>query len=181
MTRCEETQIFFRADACRRNLPVRGGLTGKSKYARSWLECQATEADSWVPARLGRRNIEVYKAQARIADSRALSDLLAPLSNRARSELGAAALAQPLVATDQGPGHLSFFLIGDGQTLVVFAVMNLSGFQFADIAADISSSQESNEGLDFESLAEFAGVNLSYPTRRSRRAMPPPGGLVTLP
>ncbi|MHB1872410.1 MAG: hypothetical protein ACYCT1_16360 [Steroidobacteraceae bacterium] len=140
-----------------------------------------TEADSWIPARLGRRSIEVYKAQARIADTRALSDLLAPLSSRARSALGAAALARPLVATDQGPGHLSFFLIGDGQTLVVFAVTNLSGFQFADIAADISSSQESNEGLDFHSLAEFAGVNLSYPTRRSHRATPPPGGLVTVP
>lgn len=181
MTRCMETQIFFRADACRGNLPVRGGLTGKSRYARSWLECRVTQAASWIPARLGRRHIEVYKAQARIADSRALSDLLAPLSNRVRSALGTAALARPLVATDQGSGHLSFYLIGDGQTLVVFAVTNLSGFQFADIAADISSSQESNEGLDFESLAEFAGVDLSYPTRLSHRATPPPGGLVTSP
>ncbi len=181
MTRCVETQIFFKADACRGNLPVRGGLTGKSKDARSWLECQVANAQSWVPARRSRSAIEVYKAQARIADTRSLSELLAPLSNRARAALGAAALARPLVATDQGPGDLSFFLIGDGQTVVVFAVTNLSGFQFADLAADISSSQESNEGLNFDSLAEFAGVDLSYPTQLSHRATPPPGGMVTLP
>ena len=177
LTRCVDAEIFFRLDSCKGDLPDKGRVIHKGKYDRSWLECRVTEARSWIPADTGNRVIELYKAQARVTDSGALSALLAPLSSRARAALRTAALTRPFVTTAEGPGNLSFFIIGDGERIIVFAVTNLSGFQFADIAADISSSQESNEGLNFESLAKFAGVKLSYPVRISHRAMPPPGGV----
>lgn len=177
ITRCIDAEIFFRLDSCKGNLPEKGGLTHKGKYDRSWLECQVSEAHSWIPADTDSGVIEVYKAQASVMDRHALSGLLAPLSNRARAALNGTELTRPFVKTVQGPRNLSFFIIGDGQRVIVFAVTNLSGFQFADIAADISSSQESNEGLNFESLGEFAGVKLSYPIQISHRAMPPPGGV----
>jgi hypothetical protein len=163
VTRCVDAEAFFRLDECKGNLPAKGGVVHKGKYDRSWLECQVTKAHSWIPADTNREAIEVYKAQARVTDARAMSALLAPLSKRARTVLQGAALTRPFVKSDEGPGYASFFIIGDGQRVVVFAVTNLSGFQFADIAADISSSQESNQGLNFESLAKFAGVKLSYP------------------
>ena len=181
LTRCVDAEIFFRLDSCKGNLPEKGGVVRKGKYQRGWLECRVTEARSWVPTKTHNGVIEVYKAQARATDSKALSALLAPLSARARAALHGAALTRPFVTTDEGPGNRSFFIIGDGDRIIVFAVTNLSGFQFADIAADISSSQESNQGLNFESLAKFAGVKLSYPVRISHRAMPPPGGVESAP
>ncbi|MDE2051273.1 MAG: hypothetical protein KGJ72_09660, partial [Gammaproteobacteria bacterium] len=62
----------------------------------------------------------------------------------------------------------------------VFAVTHLDDFQFADMAADFSSASEgmaAGKDLDFETMAENAGIELSYHTKTSQRAGPPPGGV----
>lgn len=175
-TSCVEQQVFFRADDCKRSLPGKGGLMGKNKYAQSWLECQATQADSWIPEGPDGGAPRLYKAQASVSDGSALAALLAPLSPQAREEL-----KRRSRGTFQGPGNRSFFVVGDDSTLIVFAVTNLDDFQFADIAADVSSFQGAGKDLDFSSMAEMAGVELSYPTQLSHRAMPTPGGVKAAP
>lgn len=176
-TRCVEGQIFFQADECKRALPKGGGLTAKSKQSRSWLECKQSAADSWIPGDAIDRGARLYKAQAGAGDGIALAALLAPLSAQARAMLGTADFEHAFARAFQGPGRLSFFVVGTGSRVTVFAVTNLDDFQFAGMAADVSSSSESPTDLDFETIAENAGVELSYHTEMSQRAMPPPGGM----
>jgi hypothetical protein len=176
-TRCVEAEVFFRADDCKGELPQAGGLTEKSRHARSWFECDAIRADSWVPAGANDRVHLAYKAEVRTADASALTALLAPLSPPARATLSPDALKSPFQRAFQGPGHWSFFIAGTGSRVIAFAVSNLDDFQFTEIGTDISSSAMSGEHLDFETMAEDAGVALSYHTELSRRAMPPPGGI----
>lgn len=176
-TRCAERQVFFHADECKKALPKPGGLTEKSRESRSWLECKASAADSWIAGDATGQASRLYKAQAGAADDEALSALLAPLSPQARAALEPADFKHAFERAFQGPGRLSFFVVGTGSKVTVFAVTNLDDFQFAGMAADVSSSSESPTDLDFETIAEDAGVELSYHSEMSQRAMPPPGGV----
>jgi hypothetical protein len=176
-TRCVEAEVFFSAEQCRKELPHAGGLTEKSRHARSWFECDATRADSWIPAGGNDRSHLAFKAEADPTDGSALAALLAPLSPQARATLGPGDLKSSFQRSFQGPGRWSFFFVGTGSRVIAFAVSNLDDFQFAEIGTDMSSSAMSGEHLDFETMAEDAGVTLSYHTELSRRAMPPPGGM----
>jgi hypothetical protein len=176
-TRCVEGQVFFHADECKKALPKPGALTEKSKQSRSWLECKQTAAESWIPVDATDRGTESCKAQADVADANALTALLAPLAPQARATLAPADLKLAFARAFQGPDRLSFFVVGTGSRVTVFAVANLDDFQFAGMAADFSSASESPTDLDFETIAEDAGVKLSYHTETSQRAMPPPGGM----
>jgi hypothetical protein len=176
-TRCVERQVFFRAEECRQALPKPGRLTEKSKESRSWLECKATAADSWIAADAAAQGSRLYEAHAGVADEDALAALLAPLAPQARATLEAVDFKHAFERAFQGPGRLSFFVVGTGSRLTVFAVTNLDDFQFAGMAADVSSASESPADLDFETIAEDAGVELSYHSEMSQRAMPPPGGV----
>ena len=176
-TRCVERQVFFHADECKQALPKPGGLTAKSKESRSWLECKASAADSWIAADAAAQASRLYEAQAGVTDEEALAALLAPLAPQARATLEPIDFKQAFERAFQGPGRLSFFVVGTGSRLTVFAVTNLDDFQFAGMAADVSSASESPADLDFETIAENAGVELSYHSEMSQRAMPPPGGV----
>lgn len=179
-TQCVEGQVFFDISECKKELPKGGGLMEKSKHARSWLECKETRADSWIPADAAGRGTRLYKAEARVSDGNALAALLAPLSPQARATLGPDDLKRPFQRTFQGPGSLSFFIVGTGSSVIAFAVTHLDDFQFADMAADVSSASAdmtTEKNLDFATMAEDAGVELSYHTETSQRAMPPPGGV----
>lgn len=183
-TQCTERRTFFSADECRRELPKGGGLTAHSRHARSWLECKAAEGHAWIPGDADVSGSWLYEAQARASDENALAALLAPLSPQARATLRPADLKQPFQRTFQGPGRVSFFIVGNGSTVVVFAVTNLDDFQFAQMSADVSSLSDpmaSATGLDFDTIAEDAGVTLSRHTEASQRSMPPPGGMETGP
>lgn len=181
-TQCVESRVFFQAEQCKGRLPKGAGLTQKTKYSRSWLECQDTEAASWIPDDPNDGVSRLYEAQAGASDVSALAALLAPLPPQARAALGPRGLEHPLRRTYQGPGGLAFFVERTGASVIVFAVSNLDDFQFADIASDVSSSSSAAEGdLDFSSIAEYAGVQLSYHTEISQRAMPPPGGMAAAP
>jgi hypothetical protein len=181
-TQCVEQQIFFHADECKKELPKGGRLTAKNRHTRSWYECQGTSGDSWIPG-ADDRGSRMYKAEVFASDENALTALLAPLSPQARETLQPADFKHPFVRTFQGPGPWSFFVAGTGTAVTVFAVANLDDFQFADLAADFSSSSAAikTEALDFATMAEDAGVELSYHTEISHRAMPPPGGMETQP
>jgi hypothetical protein len=177
-TRCVEGQVFFHADQCKKELPKAGALTEKSRQTRSWFECRETQAPSWLPAGANGRANLAYKAEVGVADEKALTALLAPLSAEARAGLTAGGLKARFTRAFQGPGRWSFFVVGTGSALIVFAVTNLDDFQFTEIATDLSSSSAlTTEGLDFETMAEDAGVELSYHTEISHRPMPPPGGM----
>lgn len=176
-TRCVERQAFFHADECKKALPKPGGLTEKSRQSRSWLECKATAADSWISADAPGQGSRLDKAQAGAADETALAALLAPLSPQARATLEPADFKHAFERAFQGPGRLSFFVVGTGSRVTVFAVTNLDEFQFAGMAADVSSASESPTDFDFGTIAENAGIELSYHTEMSQRAMPPPGGM----
>jgi hypothetical protein len=181
-TTCTEKQVFFSADPCRRVLPKHGGLIDRSKDARSWVECKETVADSWIPADARAAGSRLYQAAAAVSDESAMAALLAPLAASARAALAAGGFAHPFQRAFQGPGNLSFFVVGNGSSVIAFAVTNLDDFQFAQMEADVSSSSAmTTEDLDFTTLAEDAGVELSYHTWMSQRAMPPPGGLETGP
>jgi hypothetical protein len=183
-TQCTERQVFFRAEECKGKLPKGGGLTAHSRHARSWLECRETAGDSWIPAQADDRDSRLYEAQAGASDESALAALLAPLSTQARSALRSGDFKHPFQRAFQGPGRLSFFLVGTGSRVLVFAVTNLDDFQFAQMAADVSSSSDpmtTEKDLDFDTIAEDAGVTLSRHVEPSQRAMPPPGGIVTAP
>lgn len=196
-TRCVEKEVFFRAERCRSELPKGGGLTQKSRYTRSWLECQEARADSWIPADASARGSRLYQAEASASDANALAALLAPLSAEARAMLGRGDFKRSFQRAFQGPGNLSFFVVGADAKITVFAVTNLDDFQFAQMTADVSSSSEGitasesikapqdmapeKESLDFAGIAEDAGVKLKYHTEMSRRAMPPPGGMAAEP
>jgi hypothetical protein len=181
-TRCVEAQVYFRADQCRKNLPKAGGLTEKSRHSRSWFECDESTAESWIPADAkGGANL-AYKAEVGASDAQALTELLAPLAPQARATLTPEELKSSFQKAFQGPGRWSFFIVGNGSTVTAFAVTNLDDFQFTDIATDVSSSATAaTGGLDFETMAEDAGITLSYHTEFSRRAMPPPGGMLRAP
>lgn len=180
-TRCVEKEILFSADDCKRGVPKKDdGLVAHSRHSRSWLECKETAADSWIPAEANQGGSRLYKAEARTSDESALAALLVPLSAQARAALGPADFKQPFQRTFQGPGRLSFFMLGTGSSVVVFAVTNLDGFQFAQMAADLSSSSDpmtTEKDLDFDTIAENAGVSLTRDTEMSHLARPPPGGM----
>ena len=179
-TRCVEKEVLFHADDCKKGLPKGGGLIAHSRHMRSWLECKETAADSWTSAAESARGSWLYKAEAGASDESALAALLAPLSPEARAALGSADFKQPFERAFQGPGRLSFFIVGTGSSVVAFAVTNLDDFQFAQMAADVSSSSDpmtTEKDLDFDTVAEDAGVTLSRHTETSQRVMPPPGGM----
>ncbi len=179
-TQCIERQVYFHADACRSELPEGGGLTQKSRYALGWLECMAIKADSWIPAESNAPGSRLYQAEASVSDPPALFALLAPLSPEARATLGPGDLKRPFQKALQGPDDLSFFVVGTGTEVIVFAVTHLDDFQFAQVAADVSSSSEgikTAKDLDFATIAEDAGVKLTHRTLLSHRPMPPPGGM----
>lgn len=183
-TQCVEAQIYFHVAECKSELAKGAGLTQRSKQARSWLECQETRADSWIPAEAKDPGSRLYKAEASISDENALAALLAPLSPKARATLEPGHFKRPFERAFQGPGNLSFFVVGTGSRVTVFAVTHLDDFQFADMAADVSSSSGEMGGgkdLDMETIAENAGIELSYHTEISQRATPPPGGVETEP
>lgn len=182
--RCVERQIFFRANQCRQQLPEGGRLIQKSRHSRSWLECEETTADSWLPLDVNDRSNRVYKAEASATDSDAVAALLAPLSLQARATLQSGDLSGSFQRSFQGPGRFSFFIVGTGSSVVAFAVRNLDDFQFAQLAADVSSASEAtsvDKDLDFATMAEDAGVQLSYDTQAVQRTLPPPGGMEAKP
>lgn len=181
-TQCVESQVFFRADECKRQVPKGGGLKKQDRHTWSWHECKETRADSWIAADANDPGSQLYKAEASVSDVNALAALLAPLSPQARATLEPDYLKSPFQRAFQGPGNLSFFIVGTGSRIIAFAVTHLDDFQFADMAADVSSSSEQmTTDLDFDTIAENAGVQLSYHTETSQRAMPPPGGMETEP
>lgn len=179
-TRCVEAQVYFQADQCRKALPSGGGLMEHSKRSQSWFECRETRADSWIGADATDPGTRMYKAEAGVSDESALSALLAPLSPQARAALKSGDLKRQFERAFQGPGILSFFVVDTGSKLIVYAVSHLDDFQFADMAADVSSSSEdmaTEKDLDVETMAENAGVKLSYHTEMLQRTIPPPGGV----
>jgi hypothetical protein len=183
-TQCIESRVYFHAAPCEARLPRKGGLTGKSKTERSWLECEETEANSWIPDDPDDGSNRLYQAEASTSDAGALAALLAPFPPQARAAVGPNGLMHPLQRTYQGSGGLSFFVVRTGSSVVVFAVSNLDDFQFADIAAEISSSTAtlSTEGdMDFAGIASDEGVQLSYHTVTTPRTLPPREGVVEAP
>jgi hypothetical protein len=126
----------------------------------------------------------VYQARASASDQAALAALFAPLTPAARATLQQADFKQAFQRAFQGPGRLSFFIVGTGSSVIAFAVTNLDDFQFAQMAADVSSSTDpmtTEKEVDFDTIAEEAGVTLSRHTEVSQRDMPPPGNIVTGP
>jgi hypothetical protein len=184
-TQCVESARFFDAKDCKRQLPKRPDKPQKSAAGKSWVECDATQADSWIPADANGAGNRFYKAQAGASDASAITALLAPLTLQARAQLGPDDLKGRFERTFQGPGRLSFFIVGTGTSVIAYAVTNLDDFQFSDMATDVSSSAAAmattQEDLDFSSIAETAGVELSYQTRLSKLATPPPEGMRTAP
>jgi len=178
--RCVEAQAYFQADDCRRQLPKGGGLMEHNRHSRSWLECKETRADSWIAADANDPGSRLYKAQASASDGKGLTALLAPLSPQARARLKPGELGRRFQMAFQGPGNLSFFVVGTGKKVIACAVTDLDDFQFADMAADVSSAAESmtnEKDLDFDTIVEDAGVKASYHSELSERTMPPPGGM----
>lgn len=183
-TQCVEAQTYFHVDECRKALAKGAELKKPGKHPQSWLQCQQSRADSWIPADASDSGSQVYKAEASVSDAGELTALLAPLSPQARATLGPADVKSAFQRSFQGPGNLSFFVVGTGSKVIVFAVTHLDDFQFADMAADVSSSSEgmpTGKDLDVETMAEDAGVELSYHTEMSQRAAPPPGGVTSGP
>jgi hypothetical protein len=180
-TQCVESAVFFNAKECRRQLPKRADKPQKTDLGKSWLECDETKADSWIPAEASGSGNRFYKAQASASDASGLTALLAPLTPQARAALAPGDLKGRFERTFQGPGRLSFFIVGTGTSVIGYAVTNLDDFQFADMATDVSSSAAAmattQEDLDFSSMAQDAGIELSYHTETSRLATPPPGGV----
>lgn len=184
-TRCDESEVFFEAEPCKKELPKKADRPTKvSRYVWTWLECQDTQAESWIPAEPSAGGNRLYKAQASVSDANALAALLAPLTAQARAALTPNDLKRPFQRSFQGPGILSFFIVGTGSGLTAFAVTNLDDFQFTDMATDVSSAAAAmtiEKDLDFKTIAEDAGVELSHHTEASQRAMPPPGGMAAEP
>jgi hypothetical protein len=178
-TRCVEAQEFLDPGECKKALPKGGALTEKSWHTRRWFECQDTRADSWVRAAANAGVNRAYELEVSAADGNALAALLAPLSSQARATFRPGALARPFQRAFEGPGRWSFFIVGTGRRITAFAVSNLDDFQFTDMATDLSSSiaPGAKERFDFASIAEGAGIELSYGSETSTRAMPPPGGM----
>jgi hypothetical protein len=178
-TECIERQVFFRQDQCLSELPKRGALIERGKYSLSWLECKQMRAQSWIPADANDGRSRLYQAQAAASDTEALTAVLRPFSPQARASLQPEDFRHPLQRAFQGPGDLSLFIVGNGASLLVFAVTHLDDFQFTQLAADLSSftAARSDEVVDFKRMAEDAGVELSYHSEMSRRARPPPRGI----
>lgn len=183
-TQCVEAQTYFHLDECKKELARGGELKKRGKHPQSWLQCQETRADSWIPADASDPGSRLYKAEASLSDAGELAALLAPLSPQARATLERGDFKRPFQRAFQGSGNLSFFVVGTGSSLIVFAVSHLDDFQFADMAADVSSSSEgmtTGKDLDVATMAEDAGVELSYHTETSQRTGPPPGGVASEP
>lgn len=183
-TGCVEQQVFLDADQCKKELPKPGKLTEHSRHERKWSECKETTADSWLPPEANDRGYRLYKLQVSADDASALATLLAPLSAEERASLRPDEFKRSFQRSFQGPGSRSFFIVGTGSKVTAFAVTGLNDFQFTDVATDVSSSAAAMHGdddLDFETIAEAAGVELTYQTETSQRDMPPPGGIDTGP
>ncbi|HEY1891246.1 MAG TPA: hypothetical protein VGG63_12605 [Steroidobacteraceae bacterium] len=183
-TQCVESQVFFNVGQCRGQLPKGRHVTQKTEYGLSWRECDETKADSWIFGDASGSGNQSYRAIAATSDASALAALLAPLTPQARATLAPGDFTGRFARSFQGPGRLSFFIIGTGASVLALAVTNLDDFQFADMATDVSSSMASmtgDEDLDFAAIAENAGVQLSYHTEMSQRAKPPPGGVQPAP
>lgn len=182
-TQCVESQVFFNVGECRSQLPKGRHLTQKTEYGLSWRECDETKADSWIFGDASGSGNQTYKAIASASDASALAALLAPLTPQARATLAPGDFKGRFERSFQGPGRLSFFIVGTGSSVLAFAVTNLDDFQFADMATDVSSAAAamSEEDFDFAAIAENAGVQLSYHTEMSQRALPPPGGVLAAP
>lgn len=178
-THCVEQQIFLDPGQCKKELPQGGALTERGRHERAWSECMDTPAESWIPPPATRRGIQVYKLTVDASDANALATLLAPLSLEARQTLTPDDFKRPFEKAFQGPDDLSFFIVGTGSRVIAFALTNLNDFQFTDVATDVSSSAATMKygDIDFETIAESAGIELSYHTETSSRDMPPPGGI----
>lgn len=178
-THCVEQQIFLDPDRCKKELPKGGRLTERTRHERAWSECKDTQASSWISTHESDRGISVYKLTVDASDAKALDVLLAPLSPEARRTLVPDDFKRPFVKAFQGPGDLSFFIVGTGSRVIAFALTNLNDFQFTDVATDVSSSAATMKygDLDFETIAEDAGIELSHHTEMSSRDAPPPGGI----
>lgn len=182
-TECIDRQVVFRADQCVSELPKRGPVVERSKYSLSWLECREMRAESWIPGDASDGRSRLYQAQVRASDTEALGAVLGPCSLEARASLRPEDFRHPLQRAFRGPGNLSFFIVGNGASVLVFAVTNLDDFQFTQIAADISSfaAARSDEVVDFKRMAQDAGVELGYHSEMSRRDQPPPRGIEAAP
>jgi hypothetical protein len=180
-TQCVESGTYFRVEDCRKELPARPDKPQKMQAGLGWQECVATQGASWIPADASDAGTRLYKGEASASDASGLAALLAPLTPEARAALGQGNLKGRFERTFQGPGSLSFFIVGTGASVVAYAVTNLDDFQFADMATDVSSAAaamaSSKEDLDMSTIAEDAGVELNYRTETSRRPLPPPGGM----
>lgn len=184
-TRCDESEVFFQAEQCKNELPKGDRVTKKSRHEWSWAECLDITADSWIPADATEGGNRLYKAEASVSDTNALAALLAPLGPQARAALEQSGFKRPFQRSFQGPGDLSFFIVGTGVNVTAFAVTNLDDFQFTDMATDVSSAAAAmaadREDLDFKIIGEDAGVQLSSHTETSQRIKPPPGGMASEP
>lgn len=180
-TQCVESEIFFRAQECRKSLPPKPDRPQKIKGGLNWVECDSTQAESWIPAEANDAGNHLYKAQAAASDASGLTSLLAPMGEDAQTALHAGQLKGRFERTFQGPDGLSFFVVGTGSSVTAYAVTNLDDFQFTDMATDVSSAAAataaSKEDIDMSTIAEDAGVELSYHTEISHRPLPPAGGM----
>jgi hypothetical protein len=178
-TRCVEQQVFLDVDHCKKKLPEGGKLTERGKHERRWSECKETTADAWVPPEANDRGDRLYKLQIDATDANALATLLAPLSPEARATLHPEDFKRSFQRAFQGPGSRSFFIVGNGSKVIAYALTGLNDFQFTDVATDVSSSAAATPGddLDFGSIAQSAGLELTYQTETLQRDMPPPGGV----
>lgn len=183
LTRCVQSEVFFDVKQCKSELlkfrKADQVANHNNNYSRSWAECEETNAKSWIPTTATWSSRE-YRAQADVSDADALADLLAPLSPQARLTLKSENFRHQFRGNFQGPGNLSFFLIGTGSRVIAYAITNLDDSQFAQIATAVSLYRGSGKNLCFDCMAEDAGVKTHYPVQRSRQPLPPPGGVETV-
>jgi hypothetical protein len=164
-TRCVEGKVFFRADQCKKGVPAKkGGVTGSNQYARGWVECRESQQESWLPVDEKDGVPRLYKAEAEVSDKEAMTALLAPLEPKVRVMIPADGRLRGSFA---GPEHMWFFVVGDGDKVIMFAVSNLNDSQAPSIAAAVGFMKGTEDNLDFEIAAEHAGVKLDYHTEVS--------------
>jgi hypothetical protein len=164
-TRCVEGKVFFRADQCKKEIPAKkGGVTDSNQYARGWVECRESQQESWLPVDEKDGVPRLYKAEAEVFDTEAMTALLAPLEPKARNLIQVDA---PFRGSFMGPGNLSFFVVGDGKKVIVFAVSNLNNSQAPSLGAAVGFMKGTEDNLDFEIAAEHVGVKLDYHTEVS--------------
>jgi hypothetical protein len=158
-TQCMEAKVFFQSEQCRKEVPANDQVVDQNMYVRTWSECRERQSQSWIPQDDPDGVPRLYKAEARVSDQEAMTGLLSPLQPKVRSMIPTDGR---LRGTFQGPGKMSFFVVGDGDRVIVFAVSNLNDSQFINIAAAVSNLKGAADNLDFEVAAEHAGVKLHY-------------------